>query len=260
MVRSAIVTLPSLAPKHGEFNLSRDIQGLHLMEAIVLAGGFGTRLRELVPELPKPMAPVAGRPFLEILLTSLAHKGFRRVVLSLGYMAETVAAHFGNQFLEIELVYEVENTPLGTGGAVRQALTRCNEDHVFVFNGDTYLDLEVADVEAHWQIHLLPIIVAREVPDTARYGRLVTSGGRVTGFLEKGMAGSGLINAGCYVLPVDILNGFAVGQPFSLEADFMAKTVNVMNIDVFVTKGHFIDIGVPADYMLAQTELAGICR
>lgn len=230
------------------------------MEAIVLAGGFGTRLREVVPDLPKPMAPVAGRPFLEILLHALASKGFRRVILSLGFMAGKVVAHFGEKFAGMELVYEVEDTPLGTGGAVRQALARCSEDHVFVFNGDTYLDLEVAEVEAHWQKHCVPIIVAREVPDTARYGRLSTAEGHVTGFMEKGMAGAGLINAGCYVLPVAILNEFAPGQAFSLETDFLAKAVAVQRIDVFVTGGHFIDIGVPEDYARAQSELAGICR
>ena len=230
------------------------------MEAIVLAGGFGTRLREVVPDLPKPRAPVAGRPFLEILLQALASKGFRRVVLSLGYMADKVAAHFGERFAGMELVYEVEDTPLGTGGAVRQALTRCSEDHVFVFNGDTYLDLEVADVEAHWQKHRAPIIVAREVTDTGRFGRLNTSGGRVVGFLEKGTAGAGLINAGTYVLPIDTLNEFAPGQAFSLETDFLAKAVRTQRIDLFVTSGHFIDIGVPDDYSRAQSELAGICH
>lgn len=230
------------------------------MEAIVLAGGFGTRLREVVPDLPKPMAPVAGRPFLEILLLALASKGFCRVILSLGYMADKVVAYFGDHFAGMELVYEVEDTPLGTGGAVRQALTRCSEDHVFVFNGDTYLDLEVADVEARWQTHHVPIIVAREVPDTARYGRLNTEEERVIGFIEKGMAGAGLINAGCYVLPVAILNEFALGQAFSLEADFLAKTVGVRRIDLFVTRGHFIDIGVPEDYARAQSELVEFCR
>jgi len=229
------------------------------MEAIVLAGGLGTRLRELVPDLPKAMAPVAGRPFLEILLTVLARKGFRRVILSLGFMAEKIITHFGDQFAGMELVYEVEDTPLGTGGAVRQALMRCNDDHVFVFNGDTYLDLEVDDVEAHWQTHHAPIIVARKVSDTARYGRLNTIAERVIGFLEKGVAGPGLINAGCYVLPVTILNSFALGQVFSLETDFLAKTVGVQCTDLFVSNGHFIDIGVPEDYARAQSELTGIC-
>ena len=148
------------------------------MEAIVLAGGFGTRLKAVVFDLPKPMAPVAGKPFLERLLKSLAQKGFTRIVLALGYMAEKVIEHFGSRFEGMELVYEIESTPLGTGGAVRLALTQCLTDHVFVFNGDTYLDLEVSHVEAHWQMNQMPIIVARDVLDTARYGRLETVDGQ----------------------------------------------------------------------------------
>lgn len=229
------------------------------MEAIILAGGFGTRLREVVPDLPKPMALVAGRPFLEILLTSLARKGLRRAVLSLGYMADKVVVHFGDHFAGIELVYEIELEPLGTGGALRQALSRCNRDHAFVFNGDTYLDLGMQDVEVHWQKHRMPIIVALEVLDTARYGRLDTDRERVIGFIDKGIVGPGLINAGCYVLPIDILNDFPLGEPFSLEADFLAKSVDKQRFDLFVTNGHFIDIGVPEDYVRAQTELAGVC-
>jgi len=228
------------------------------MEAIVLAGGFGTRLREVVPDVPKPMAPIAGRPFLEILLSSLAQKGFKRVLLSLGFMAEQVVAHFGEQFAGMELVYQIEKVPLGTGGAVRQALAHCCNDHAFVFNGDTYLDLEVLEVEAHWQAHHAPIIVARWVSDTSRYGRLNVAEQCVLGFMEKNVGGPGLINAGCYVLPVSILDGFAVGRPFSLETDFLAKEVGLERFDLFVTHGQFIDIGIPVDYIRAQTELAEI--
>ena len=230
------------------------------MEAIVLAGGFGTRLRELVPDLPKPMAPVAGRPFLEILLISLARKGFSRVIVSLGYMADKVISHFGNHYAGMDLVYEVEQVPLGTGGAVRQAMTRCQSSGVFVFNGDTYLDLEVAQVQAHWDANGAPIIVAREVPDTARYGGLQISAGRVTGFSEKGLSGPGLINAGCYVLSPDALDRFQPGYPFSLETDFLAPGVTAERFDLFVTQGAFIDIGVPDDYRRAQIELAGVCK
>ena len=178
------------------------------MEAIVLAGGFGTRLRHVVPDLPKPMAPVAGRPFLEILLTMLAARGFTRVVMSLGYMAQSVVDHFGDRFAGMDLVYEIERTPLGTGGAVRRGLGRCESDHVYVLNGDTYLDLEFDEVDAQWRREHVPIIVAREVPDTSRYGRLDTSENRVTGFNEKGVAGGGLINAGSYVFPKDIVEEF----------------------------------------------------
>lgn len=226
------------------------------MEAIVLAGGFGTRLREVVPDVPKPMASVAGRPFLEILLNDLASKGFMRVVLSLGYKSEVIITHFGERFAGLEIAYVVEDAPLGTGGAVRLAMSQCSNDHVFIFNGDTFLDLEAQAVESLWQDCRNPIIVAREVGDTARYGRLLVESGRLTGFTEKGVSGPGLINAGCYVLGVSQLDAWPLNTPFSLEEDFFAQAVTVAPVNVFETNGHFIDIGVPDDYQRAQAELA----
>lgn len=226
------------------------------MEAIVLAGGFGTRLREVVPDLPKPMAPVAGRPFLEILLNDLARKGFKRVVLSLGYKAESIITYFGERFADLEIAYAVEDAPLGTGGALRLGMTRCLSDHVFIFNGDTFLDLEADAVELLWQKYRHPIIVARDVADTWRYGRLLVARGRVTGFTEKGIGGSGLINAGCYVFGAGQLDAWPLNTSFSLEADYLAQVVKTEPVDVFETQGMFIDIGVPDDYLRAQTILA----
>lgn len=226
------------------------------MEAIVLAGGFGTRLRQVVTDVPKPMAPIAGRPFLEILLGELAQKGFSRVVLSLGFMAEKISDHFGPRFAGLNLAYVVEDTPLGTGGATRLAATACAQDHVFVFNGDTYLDLEVDLLERQWQAKRHPIVVGRQVPDTTRYGRLVVDGDRIISFAEKGIAGPGLINAGCYVLATDALAQFPLNKPFSIETDYLAPEVACATVDVFVTKGLFIDIGIPEDYASAQTLLA----
>lgn len=226
------------------------------MEAIVLAGGFGTRLKQMVPDLPKPMAPIAGRPFLEILLGTLARKGFKRVVLSLGFMAESIITHFGRSFESMELVYVVEDTPLGTGGAVRLALVQCTADHVFVFNGDTFVDLEVDALEKQWQQNHRPIMVGREVQDTGRYGRLLTMQDQVIGFTEKSVSGPGLINAGCYVFDRKQLDSFPLNEAFSLEADYLAKTVCHSSLDLFVTNGQFIDIGIPEDFLRAQTELA----
>ncbi|HHH44571.1 MAG TPA: dehydrogenase [Gammaproteobacteria bacterium] len=224
-------------------------------EGIVLAGGFGTRLRDAVPDLPKPMAPVNGRPFLEILLANLARKGFGRVILSLGYMAEKITSHFGTQYSGVELSYVVEEQPLGTGGAVRLAMSECREDHFFVFNGDTFLDLEVDDVERRWRNTRNPVIVGREVDDTTRYGALLTENGRVTGFSEKGASGPGLINAGCYVLKQGQLDGFRINTSFSLETDYLEKAVQDRPFELFTTAGQFIDIGVPGDYARAQHEL-----
>ena len=227
------------------------------MEAIVLAGGFGTRLREVVSHVPKPMAPIAGRPFLEILLRSLAAKGFDRVILSLGFMAEKISGHFGQHFEGMEIVYVVEDKPLGTGGGVRLAIERVSANHVFIFNGDTFLDLEVDQLERKWVQCLRPLIVGRAVADTARYGRLLVADGVAVGFNEKGVVGPGLINAGCYVIGRDELAGFAIGSAFSLEADYLAPAVAANKFDVFVTRGQFIDIGVPDDFMRAQVELRG---
>jgi|SRR6478736_4557476 len=228
------------------------------MEAIVLAGGFGTRLRQIISDVPKPMAPIAGRPFLEILLNTLARKGFNRAILSLGFMAEKIFAHFGTNFAGMMLDYVIEDHPLGTGGAIRLALEHSKSDHSFIFNGDTFLDLEVSQVEHLWQQHRRPIIVGRLVPDTTRYGRLLVEDKRIRGFAEKGMSGSGLINAGCYVFPRDQLHSFEVCRSFSLETDYLVPEVTRAPFDVFVTSGQFIDIGIPDDYHLAQTLLADI--
>jgi D-glycero-alpha-D-manno-heptose 1-phosphate guanylyltransferase len=229
-----------------------------MIEAIVLAGGLGTRLREVVSNLPKPMAPVAGRPFLEILLGHIAQKGIGRVVLSVGFMAEKITAHFGNRFAGMELDYVVETSPLGTGGAVRMAMTKCSQDHVFVFNGDTFLDLETGTVESQWQQHHQPIIVGREVPDTNRYGRLLIDHGRVIGFAEKGGSGPGVINAGCYVLNASQLDAFQPNTAFSLELEYFNKALEEVYFDVYITSGVFIDIGVPEDYARAQIKLAEV--
>ena len=226
-----------------------------MKEAIVLAGGAGTRLRQSVPNLPKPMAPIGGKPFLEIVLASLGKKGFQRVILSLCYMADKVTEHFGSQFAGMGLVYVIEQTPLGTGGAARLALSRCQEDHVFVFNGDTFLNLEVADAENVWRAKREPVIIARETPDVGRYGFLKTQNGYVSDFVEKTATGPGLINAGCYIFPTDILDQFSPNQPFSLETDFLTRAVNEQRFCVFVSKGRFIDIGTPEDYARARKEL-----
>lgn len=221
----------------------------------MLAGGFGTRLRQVVADVPKPMAPIGERPFLDILLTLLAQKGFDRVILSVGFMADKISSYFGDCFAGMELVYVVEDQPLGTGGGVRLALEQATADHVFIFNGDTFLDLEVEKAEHQWITAQRPVIVARQVDDTSRYGRLLVDNGVATGFTEKGVSGSGLINAGCYILGREQLNAFSPGAVFSLETDYLTPAVEKRQFDVFVTQGLFIDIGIPDDFLRAQKEL-----
>lgn len=229
-----------------------------MREAIVLAGGFGTRLRQEVPGVPKPMAPIGGRPFLEILLSSFATKKFERVVLSVGFMCQTIIDFFGRDFRGMEIVYEVEESPLGTGGAIRGAMTRCVSEQVFVINGDSYLDFDPTIIEELWDHRRRPIMVVCQVADASRYGRVAVRDSRVTGFSEKGRPGPGLINAGCYFFPRSILNDYPVGKAFSLEVDFLPKAVAEGSIDALVTNTQFIDIGVPEDYRRAQQELTHI--
>ena len=223
------------------------------MEAIVLAGGMGTRLKAVVPDLPKPMAPVAGRPFLEIVLSALADKGFSRVILSVGYKAEVIVSHFGQRFSGMAISYEIEESPLGTGGAMRAAMSRCDGDHVFVFNGDTFLDVEATDIERNWSWRRTPLIIAKQVKDAERYGTLKVEGRRVLGFYEKGVHGPGLINAGCYILPTDVLDRYDIGQAFSFETDYLPEAVQRNHFEYYMTNGLFVDIGVPEDYLLAQS-------
>ncbi len=227
-----------------------------MLDALVLAGGFGTRLAAAVPGVPKPMAPVCGRPFLELLLGALRSKGLCRAVLSLGYRSEMITSHFGARFGALELAYEIETEPLGTGGAMRRGLARCQGDAALVVNGDTLLDLELAALCQRWSQQRRPLLVACEVPDTTRYGRLDVAEGRLVGFTEKGTPGPGWINSGHYVLPCNLLADPSLPAAFSFEAHFLTPRLSQLDVAVFASQGAFIDIGIPEDYARAQTELA----
>lgn len=222
------------------------------MHAIVLAGGFGTRLQSVVSDVPKPMAPVGGRPFLEILLCHLERLGFDRVTMSVGYLSHLIVNHFGATFGEMQLTYAVESAPLGTGGAVVLAQRECAGHHVFVFNGDTYLDFDPRAVEALWRRKGNPVIMACQVGDTARYGRLLVEGDRVRGFSEKGASGPGLINAGAYLLGMRDLAAWPEGVKFSLEQDYLVPAVTTRELNCYADTQNFIDIGVPDDYFRAE--------
>jgi D-glycero-alpha-D-manno-heptose 1-phosphate guanylyltransferase len=225
-------------------------------EAVILAGGHGRRLSALVPDVPKPMAPMKGKPFLAFLLEYFAKKRFEHIVLSVGYMADKIKRYFGEKFEGLPISYAFEETPLGTGGAIRFAMTKCMGDIAFIFNGDTFLELDVCAAERMWMERGNPIIVGRRVEDVGRYGSLSVQSGLVVGFNEKGRSGPGFINAGCYLFPRDLLDEFAIGLPFSIETDFLTKSVVKRSFIFFEVGGIFIDIGIPDDYVLAESILA----
>lgn len=226
------------------------------MEAIILAGGLGTRLRSVLPDLPKAMAPIRGRPFLALLLDQLAAAGFRAVTLAVGYRHDTIRRYFGERHGTLALRYSVETEPLGTGGALRLALGQASAPEVFVLNGDTYVELDYAAMRlAHRSAKVALTVAVHGVADAGRYGALEVAEGRIRGFLEKGRGGPGLINAGVYLLSAGLLAGHDLPGVFSFETDFLMPYVHEIRPLAFATAGEFIDIGVPEDYARAQALL-----
>jgi D-glycero-alpha-D-manno-heptose 1-phosphate guanylyltransferase len=227
------------------------------MEAIVLAGGLGTRLASRLQGLPKPMAPVAGRPFLEILLAQLRRSSCARVLLSVGHRHEVIQEHFGAAFEGMKIDFVVEGAPLGTGGAIRLALERASEDSVLVLNGDTFLDADYAEMmrfHAEESAEATLAVVRRD--DVSRYGGVIIDGRRIVGFEEKGRSGPGWINAGTYVLARNLAWPPALAEKFSIETDFFVPEVARLRPAAYKVEGYFLDIGVPEDYDRAQNELA----
>lgn len=226
-------------------------------EAIVLVGGLGTRLRQVVPDLPKPLAPVAGRPFLAWLLDALAGARMRRVILATGHMAEAVESVVGRGWGDMEVVYSREHAPLGTGGAVRLAARHVSGDGVHLLNGDTWLRYHPAGLEAATRRAGCALGIAlAAVDDVARYGAVEVSDGKVAGFREKGGTGAGLINAGSYFLTGAALRGLPDVQAFSFEERVLAPMAMRGEVAAFADTAGFIDIGVPEDYARAQSMFA----
>ena len=217
------------------------------MEAIVLAGGLGTRLRSAVSNLPKCMAPIGDTPFLSYILDWLQGQGADHVVLSVGYFREYIINWISGQNYPFEIDFAVEETPLGTGGGIREALKYCHGKKVFVINGDTFfpVDLNAFTFDA-------PITVAlKPMKEFERYGAVDVSSGVITGFREKAYCREGLINGGIYALNNLDLSGFP--EKFSFEKEVLEplkyKTYGI------VQDCYFLDIGIPEDYERAQAEL-----
>lgn len=220
------------------------------LPCVVLAGGLGTRLRSAVPDLPKCLAPVGGRPFLEIQMRTLAAQGVDRFVLSLGHMAASVQAAVRAFDVPAEIGCIVETQPLGTGGAVLHVFHEAGLDEALVVNGDTDITADLApmrqplDTPAGERARMAVVQVA----DRARYGGVELDGAVVGRFVEKGHHGPGLINAGLYRLHATAFEGFGRGTAFSMESDVMPRLFPQRALHAVVLDGEFIDIGVPEDY------------
>lgn len=222
-------------------------------EAIILAGGFGTRLRSVISDVPKPLAPVAGRPFLAWMLDDLATQGIRRAVLATGFMGDSVVDVCGNHWQGMQLAYSQESSPLGTGGAIARAFSQVLGDACLVLNGDTWLTFDHAAFDRDWQSSDARLAIAlAEVGDVSRYGSVQVEHQRVTGLVEKGHAGPGYINAGVYGIRRSLLGDFPVQESFSFEHEVLVPAVEREPVFGYTHTRDFIDIGVPLDFQRAQ--------
>jgi len=222
--------------------------------AMILAGGLGTRLRPVVADLPKVMAPVVGKPFLTRLLDQIASAGIRKVVLCTGYRADLVEKILGSAYGPLQLIYSAEETPLGTAGALALAAHSSGAINILAMNGDSYCH---ADLPALWRFHQEHRAVATlqlaQVSDTSRFGRVqLDADDRITRFDEKSSAiGPGLINAGIYCLSAQALANVAPNQSVSLEREIFPALIG-HDLFGYSHGGKFLDIGTPDSYQQAE--------
>lgn len=228
-----------------------------LREAIVLAGGFGTRLSSVVDDVPKPMAPVNGKPFLHYILKQLVEANVSRVILAVHHKKEKIIEYLGDVYLGLEIVYSIEEKALGTGGGIRQALEKCTTENVLVMNGDSLLDIELSGlIKAHEASQLKLTMALREMEDVSRYGAVdFDEKNRLTAFVEKGArSGNGYINSGIYIFNKQYFLAETKAGNFSLETEFLEPISGEKLIFTKVYNNYFIDIGIPEDFKRAQDE------
>lgn len=228
------------------------------MEAIILAGGLGTRLSTVVKDVPKPMAPVCGRPFLEYVLDAVIADGVDKLILAVSYKKEYIIQHIGSSYKKAKVLYSIEETPLYTGGAIKKALGLCAEDRVFAVNGDTFFPVKLRRMRNVSQKYNVPAVIAvKRMFNFSRYGNVsIDKNMAVTAFNEKQFCRDGFINGGVYDIAKDSLN--SCPDVFSIEKDYFPVLAAEQKVYAFQDEGCFIDIGIPEDYALAQTLLAGV--
>ena len=230
-----------------------------MFDAIILAGGLGTRLRSVVSNVPKCMAPVGGRPFLEWMLAWIEPFRPGRIILSLGYLSEVVTDWIETSMKDypIPIEWVIEDTPLGTGGGIRLAMSKVTAPQCVILNGDTFFDVDLNSLCSFRENSGSPMAVAlKPMERFERYGSVTLDGSqRISSFNEKRYCDKGLINGGVYC--IDCKAGLLNDKPekFSFEKDVLEPQAAKGILAGFISDGSFIDIGIPQDYSLAQTFL-----
>ena len=234
----------------------------HLPDGIILCGGAGVRLRSILKKAPKAMASIGDRPFLELLLRQLCRHGFERAILAVGYRRRVIQSHFGERAFGLDLAYSPESSPLGTGGALRNAADLVGSDIALIMNGDSYTDADLCKFvgdhrEAKADISLI-VTAADERGDCGSVQ--VNRKGYVEKFAEKqSLTGARYVNAGIYIMPRRLLRGIPAGLPVSLERDLFPRWLEEgYRLKAFACSGMCVDIGTPDRYHRAQDILANI--
>jgi NDP-sugar pyrophosphorylase family protein len=234
-----------------------------LPDAVILCGGSGVRLKSVTGDTPKPMARIGGRPFLELLLVQLKRHGCSRVVLSVGYKHQDIRGHFGAQALGLEIVYSVEVTALGTGGALALAAGEITTNSALVMNGDSYAEVDLgsfASAHSKSAADATVVVIAETRSDAGSV--MLSESGRVTAFAEKSpKLNTRYQSAGIYMFKKTLCSSIPRSGKISLEEQLFPEWLaNGKRIEAFVFSGECIDIGTPERYLKAQNLLADLER
>ncbi|MCK9162985.1 MAG: nucleotidyltransferase family protein [Bacteroidales bacterium] len=234
---------------------------MKLEEAIILAGGMGTRLKGVIADMPKPLAPINGIPFLTYLIKFIKDQGIEHIILSVGYRWEMIREIYGDIYEGINITYAIEKQPLGTGGGIALALQSTKKDDILILNGDSFIDFDLKTFyDFHKRENAVLSFVLKEMNDFERYGTVELKENKIIEFREKKYIEQGLINAGAYIAKRSIFEGLNIPQKFSFEQDYLEKKVSEGFFYGYKTKGYFIDIGIPQDYNKAQIDFKKIWK
>jgi NDP-sugar pyrophosphorylase family protein len=225
-------------------------------EVLVLCGGEGKRLRSMVSNVPKPMAPIGEKPFLDYLIRSISKQGFRHFCLLSGYKSEKISSYFNENLKYLNVRFSIEERPLGTGGAIFQAMKTSKFNKFLVYNGDTFFNIDLNNFLHGWKPDTLKIALKR-ISNSARYGQVcINERNCVTSFIEKGAtheSTESLINGGIYILDKSLLSlSNGEGLFISLENDIFPLLLAQQEIYTQSFTDDFIDIGIPEDYIRAK--------
>jgi NDP-sugar pyrophosphorylase family protein len=241
----------------------RSIYMVGLPDAVILCGGAGLRLASVIgPDTPKPMAGIAGRPFLELLLRQLQRHGFRRVILAVGYQKEVISSAFGERAVGLDLIYSAESSPLGTGGALRKAANLVETSAALIINGDSYTPVDLHQfVAGHCEAQHDGSMVLVPAGERSDCGSVqVDPSGKLVGFQEKPPSGCAhYANGGIYLLSRRILRSIPPDIPISLEREILPLWLDEgHHINAFFCPDTCVDIGTPERYRAAQDILARV--